>query len=606
MPLPSQPLPLPTRMVPDPMSLGIISPNLGASRSITKLDTAAFVGADEAKASIGQGISKVGSALDQIALKKNEADAITAQYKAAELMEQTKADISQEVAGEQDQSKWSGIADARLGQLSTALTNLPNVPPDVKAGLDHRFNMFGIDVRDGLGQHAIRKSIGDAIGSANAVVQRAGMSGDLDLGTSTIDGMVAKHFMTPEEGELKKDQLSKQVQVTRQNQMKSTGEAAIQADPQAAYDHFTSKEFDAPPPVKQFLIQKAHAALMQDKEATGSALMSKVDGGQIVVPAQIDQEKEINPKITEEQAAHAKRALQSINNADRQQWNTENSSKTISGAMSAIRAYDPSFDPDRKQYDAINAYISSNLVTGDKEQARQALTSRASGKAIAEKDPVMQATVKTITDMQAKGELGGFSAIHVQNIPYTNEEGKTAYHHPSNVVIDRDAQAKSRDLAIQIEAHMRDYHAANPAATNEDMLNEIHRVTPDYVSARAATSAFGIPRTGRVIPDDRTGIQSDVPVRSDPADIIKGLPQYPGRTPKAEESPKAKDDPSKKEEALPEQSSTADPGDGLPEVGGGELFPKADGDKIVGGDSMMPALPKGAGQLPEERKKKRR
>ncbi len=593
-------------MVLDPMSLGIISPNLGASAATTKLDTAAFVGADEAQASIGQGIAKAGSALDQIAIKKNTADTITAQYRAAEAMEQTQANIALAVANEPDQSKWDGIAAEHLGRLSTTLDGIPNVPPDAKAGIDHKLTMFTTDTYEGLGVHAAKKSEADAVDSIHAIVDRAGRTGDAPLGIGAIDGAVAHGLITPERGADMKVIFGQRVQATRENQMISTGEAAIQADPRAAYDHFKSESFDAPPTVKQRLIRAAHAALVQDKQAVSDDLLGKIDKGSIVVQSQIDEEQKNNPKITDDIASHASRVMDSINSKKKQQWNVDNSSLVISGVMSAIRAYDVRKDPDLKAYDAINSYISESAVPGDKDVLRRALKTASSplgGGAVKETNPVMQVTVKTLDDMQKKQEFG-IKYITPGKASYTFKDaaGKTRVANPQAPSIDRDAEARSQDVKIKIEAGLRDYLARKPDASQEDMINEMHTLIPRYAAARSVPTIWGIPLRG-IVPDDQT--KSTVPTRRDPADIIRGLPQYPGRIPKAEAVPDEEERPAEKEESLPEQTGTRDPGDGLPSVEAPSLFPQ-EGGNVVGGANMLLPLPEqDGGDLPPDRKKKK-
>lgn len=230
---PSNTIPFPARVVPDPGPQGVIAPHLEGSAQTPRLDVQAAMAPAQGVAKIGQGLEQAGTALGQLSGKIAEADTTTAEYSQALLMQQARADITTATTQEPDRNKWGGIADARLGQLATDVSKLPNVPASAKKLLDYKMASFGIDIRGGLQVHAAEKSISDARTVIDAVVKHAGAIDDVPLGVKTILDGEKRGYYPHEVAVAKIDDLNAHAEVTRNQNTLDANYRAIDADPYA-------------------------------------------------------------------------------------------------------------------------------------------------------------------------------------------------------------------------------------------------------------------------------------------------------------------------------------------------------------------------------------
>lgn len=555
----------------------LISPGLRGG-PLPQLDVNAFTAPARGAADIGEGLQRLGPAMTALYEKKNEADMVNAEFAYKKDLMQTQVDIQAAVDSEPDHSKWAGIAEQQWGAFEQRVDQLPNMPKQAREMIGQSMQLEKIRTLGGLKISAAKQSVNDAEKSISSTVDYAANSGDSELLKTTVDGAVASGFYTPEQGRDILFKGQKRVAAVQENNQWTGIQGQIAQDPEAARKGLEDGSIAASDANRARGLHAAHAAISLQKQGVTDALNAPIASGEWVVPEQVDAYRKEHPEVTDEQAIHAKTAIEKLNKADHNQWVVANADRNISAGMAAVRDYDPNADKDRLEYNRLYTWGVTNLPPGVRDQYLTGLHSRASGKGVEEKDPKMKATVETLNKMETDGQFG----------PYTTKVHKTVVddagvsHAETETVINWRQKAEARDLRVNIETGMRAFMQQHPDATQSEQLTEINRLKPIAIQARAlAPKDMGAPPSGFVGP--LQGQQkSTVPVRQKSTEVE--LPKDPGR--KAKEK-------TQEEESIPDtpgviaqQDTTSDPGDGLPTVDAPGLFPEG-GDKTVGGDSMF-------------------
>jgi len=522
MPRPKQLLQAAPRVA-DPASVGLISPNLNGA-PLPRLDTTAAIQPAMGMARVGEGVERLGEAATRLYEKKEKADSVTAEMRSAEVLENAYQKIAIRTKEEQDQSKWQSIGEEELNNAQVELDKIPNVPPEAKQAIQHKYNMASLQVRGGLKTKAIEKSFQDADKSADAIVDRAGRTENMKLGVSAIDGMVASGLWSKEVGEDKKVKLGQHVEQTAEERQKQSFLSAAMADPAAALEIANNPKYNVKPDFRAWAQHTARAAVHQQQAETYGALNALVEGQQIVTREQVDAYKEANPKVTDEMANDAKKNVDALNSAAHQQWKASNSDTNISRAMAAIRAYDKKTDPDATQFNALNAWIHRNLVPGDLAVASSALKSRGEGHAAEEKDPQMNFVAKELDNMVKEEQLGKFKTRTIETTRGKNDVGDEVVHTATVVTENAIKKAQAQDARVKIEAHIRAWiRTQKTPPSDADIMREVNRVKPTALGAafiddlRESTAGRGLQAIGIYGPPAPKKVSD------------QGLPEDPGR-----------------------------------------------------------------------------
>ncbi len=496
---PNGSIPLPDRLVADPGPAGLHAPNLAGAGATTRLDVDAATAPGRGMAAVGQGLQQLGNATIQLAQKKQEADAVVAERKAALLIQQANADVATAVAGEADQSKWADIATDRMNTLQSELAAIPNVGQKARELIDYKFSANQTDVVDGLEQHAAKKSLADAAQAIGDTVADAGLSGDEKLADATIAGGVERKLITPEQGRLLKDRFARQVEETKQVKQKESILAAVRENPELALGILKDDKLQVNESVRAWGINVAQQGI---REATGAQIsdmeneVAKGLGGALPNPEAVDgwaekweKDHPGQPKFSPAMKATARAHVARMNDATAKATMAANGPQIASQLWTEVDSFDPK-TATREDYLALKARI-GELPTEMQKDLREPLEARWNGTPAPQQQGAIALGERILTNMFRSGSFGPLSeGKPVMRIPM--KDGKPVEGAAEEPAYDQFGKQRfevvpsgklyQRALADKAKAggEFRRWLATNPNADEKQIREHLWQTSSDF------------------------------------------------------------------------------------------------------------------------------
>lgn len=554
-PRPRNLIPMTPRVQPDP-ALNVITPRLERAGRTPQLDTTAAIQPALGAAKIGEGLQKAGGAVLALAERVIENQTITAEFKQAEMSEAARNDIAAAVASEPDYSRWTGIAEGRLGELEKSLADLPNVPGQARPVIDHKFQMFKTDIMGGLKVHAVKQSEADAVQAGLDVVRLSGRRGDMATGMTTIQGLVETKRITKERGDLLADGLKEDVEKKHADDQLEMVRGMARINPQATIEGIESgaitkgwseETIDRGLEIARF--QKRLGASKASTDLINRMLLPPVnpDGSvnkdAITTDAQIDDYAKDNPNFTPQMAQTAKNWLAVQSKSSLKQYYIDNADKLASRYYTMAMQFDPAKNS-REEYFALLQQI--NHLPANMRDAATLLEQKMTGQPITPAKP-MYALGESIMDDWLKQGLFGAYDNNFQ--VWDTKNNRPAVDSRGNPVLDYKRDHKAYAAALGSKSRLGglfiNWLNMNPKATEADVrtwlwehqddstlpgtMGMLQGAVNTMLKGATLFAPAGLPATGQAIPGKPAGKTGRIPPlpQGDPSPVEPGL-FFPG------------------------------------------------------------------------------
>lgn len=349
---------MPRQFVADPgPGRGTVQPNLARAVVVPRLDANAAMAGAEGLAALGEGVSKIGEALQA----KQQLDDIWAEHQVDLAMMQRQNVINQEIANEPDNAKWQSIAERNFNELGVEIQKI-RMGGMARNATDMKMQEARVRMMGAVQLESIKDSKKKATQAGADKFELAIVNKDRKAMIHTARGMVGAGLWQQEtadlaiaKGEQKIKDETEREEVERQW---NTGLETIRAmGPQEALKIFENDNNLYDPTTRARLINAAQQAGREQVSGLSDDLENQVAGGAITVPEQIDEWQKDNPAVTPRMREIAKDYLNRRNSAAEKTRIEEQGPEMASKLWTEVDSFDPKKDTNREQYFEFRARI---------------------------------------------------------------------------------------------------------------------------------------------------------------------------------------------------------------------------------------------------------
>lgn len=434
--------PLPQPVMTEYPSMRVNYSGEAAALQQSQISPDAFMAPGRAMEGMGAAVSKVSGVFDELASRMMKSQNFADITKADNIMEQARADHAAEASTlppDQRVPLWETKYRPKMEQDIKDLRLSPYAADQVMP----QMATFDAKTRTNISYDAYQTKIADNANLFLGQFNKAVAAGDLSGAGSVASLMVGLGVITPSQSKTMVAEAGHTIRLTGQiNFVKSDPFAAVEELTAAQKTGKTPHFADASPNELAAYLVSAKALVQTQQQTAAQAIDEGISQGKLPEKAILDMAEKVRlDKTTTDSLLASARPLTSTTPED-----IANTLDAQNKFLTQIEGYDPRTDPDRKNLNDLLAAIRTDLPVGTREPLMAALRTR-SDSGTPKPDDLSRARVFSNIDSMADRGIFG----------------------PAGKDADPVARQSAITRALELKEQFRQWHAANPGVTNDQI-----------------------------------------------------------------------------------------------------------------------------------------